>query len=654
MKRTLSLVLSAVLIFLLLPFPACAEKPASAENRIVLTIGDNATRSGSRYYEKLGMWQYMADLVGVEIRYSYMTDEEYDAGLASGDLPDIVATSKNLSRILENGVALNVDPYLEEYCPNFLQGEARLTYDVFKQLGDEEDGFYFFPAKIGYNGVGFSKETSTRGYVVRWDYYKELGYPPINNEDDYLKVLQQMHENHPFTEEGYPTYLYGTDNFTGYDTAFRSELSLDYWAPYRYQNNMFTNEVYDGYTDPAHSMWWACMEWHNKLYRAGKADGSYDLDLFTQTQEQFDAKCARGQYMGRHSVYRGLYSESVKKDPDTLTGYNIVPTAATTYYTNVYQLLGNGPGYMWFISANSPHKEEALKLFNYMCDPDCVRELTLGRQGETWDYDKDGVPRMNEYGQQQLDAYKAGSTDPDNFYQQWGSFDVMPSNWPLLRDNLTHPDGYSLDFATITREYEAATMTNNIARDICEHYGVKLPTDAFYNAGGLDFRNDCGEAISSCLSSLNRNQLRILSEADALLEDVMVDLILAETDEKWEAVRDDTVRKLVEMDEPAVFKAYQKKWDEAAAVIVPMVREIQIKNGVDPYTPEQYADYGNGAKQKLLIIEDDAKDSGAGSEEVSRTTEENTENSGDSLEEEPQTEEDNAEDSGAGSEVQEP
>ena len=53
MKRTLSLVLSAVLIFLLLPFPACAEKPASAENRIVLTIGDNSTRSGPRYKENL-------------------------------------------------------------------------------------------------------------------------------------------------------------------------------------------------------------------------------------------------------------------------------------------------------------------------------------------------------------------------------------------------------------------------------------------------------------------------------------------------------------------------------------------------------------------------------------------------------------------------
>ena len=49
-----------------------------------------------------------------------MTEEEYAAGLASGDLPDIVATQNDLSVILENGVALDVDPYLEEYVPNFL------------------------------------------------------------------------------------------------------------------------------------------------------------------------------------------------------------------------------------------------------------------------------------------------------------------------------------------------------------------------------------------------------------------------------------------------------------------------------------------------------------------------------------------------------
>ena len=603
MKRTMSLALSVLIALLLLPCSALAgeptaagdsaagEEPAGAEEKVVLTISDTTLRSGNRYNENMGLWQYLAELLGVEIRYSYITPESYAARLASGDLPDIVCTNKNLSTILENGVALNADPYLEEYCPNLLKGNTRITYDVFKQLENEGDGFYFFPAKIGYNGVGFDNETTARGYVVRWDYYKELGYPPINNEDDYLRVLLEMHENHPFTEEGYPTYLYGTDNFSGYETAFRKELSVDYWVPYKYQNNIFTNEVYDGYVDPAHSMWWASMAWENKLYRAGKDDGSYDMELFTQTLEQFNAKVARGQYMGLHASKSELYNNKIKTDPYTLAGYNTVPTATTNFYTNVYQLLGNGPGYMWFISANSPHKEEAMKLFNLMCDPDFLRELTLGRRGETWDYDADGVPRMNEYGQEQLDAYKAGSTDPDNYFVKWGSFDKMPSNWPMLRDNTTHPDGYSVDFATITRDYKKATMTNNISKDICEHYGVELPTDAFYKAGGLDFRNDCGEAISSCMSSLHRDQLNILAKADAILEDAQVDLILAETDEEFDAIRNEKIRELVELGEPEVFKAYQKMWNEAAEVIVPLVRQVQIENGIEPYTPEEYADH---------------------------------------------------------------
>ena len=169
-----------------------------------------------------------------------------------------------------------------------------------------------------------------------------------------------------------------------------------------------------------------------------------------------------------------------------------------------------------------------------------------------------------------------------------GSFDAFPNNWPILRDNMIHPDGYALDFITISREYAKANMTNNISLDICEHYGVELPSDAHYEAGGLDFRNDCGEAITSCMSSLDRDQLHTLAGADAILNDVWVDLTLAENDEEWDALQKETLRRLVELGEPEVFEAYQKQWDVAAAVIVPLVREAQIANGIEPYGPEQY------------------------------------------------------------------
>ena len=212
----------------------------------------------------------------------------------------------------------------------------------------------------------------------------------------------------------------------------------------------------------------------------------------------------------------------------------------------------------------------------------------MGRRGVTWDYDADGLPQMTEYGREQLDAFKTGTTDPDNYFAQWGSFNDLPNNWPILRENLMHPDGYPLDFATLTREYGKATMTNNLARDICAQYEVELPLDAFYKFGALDFRNDCGEAISSTISSMDRDQLHLLAEAEAILEDVRVDLILAETDEAFEAIREETIRKLIEMGEPEVFEAYRQKWDAAAAIVVPMVWQVQRENGIEPYAPGQY------------------------------------------------------------------
>ena len=43
-----------------------AEQPteAVAGDRVVLTIGDSSTRSGNRYNEELGLWQYLAELAG--------------------------------------------------------------------------------------------------------------------------------------------------------------------------------------------------------------------------------------------------------------------------------------------------------------------------------------------------------------------------------------------------------------------------------------------------------------------------------------------------------------------------------------------------------------------------------------------------------------
>ena len=583
MARVLALVLAVCMGLPLLPV---AVNTVKAEARVVLTIGDMDDRSSNRYDgdDQLGLWQYLEDQLGVEIKYVHLSEAEYEVALASGELPDIVATNNDISGIREAGAAMNVEPYLEEYVPNFLTGAPRLSYDVIKQLTPDNEGFYFFPSKIGYNGLGFSKEIYNRGYCVRWDYYKELGCPPINNAGDYLDVLIRMQANHPFTEEGWPTYLYGTDDFEGYATAFLTEYSMDYWTAYQYHNNIFTNEIFDGYVDVDHSIWWGAAQWQHRLYLAGRDSGAYDLELFTQTREEYDEKRRRGQYMGMPSSKSSLYEAAIKTDPETITGYCTLPTAAANYYTNVYQLLGNGSKYMWFISASSPHWEIALKLFNYMCDPTFVRECAVGQRGVTWDYDENGVPRMNEYGVAQM----AGERTQDNYFYRWNGPNALPNNWPMLRSNALHPDGWPLDFYTNNREYALSTMTDNVSRDMCEVYGVQLPSDAFYAAGGLDFRNDCGEAISACITDLNADQMGVISAADAILEAALIDLVFAESDEAFDAIRAEAIQKIVGLGEPEVFTAYRAKWNAAAEIIVPLVMEAQKANGIEPYTAVDY------------------------------------------------------------------
>ena len=115
LRKLLSLALSVILILTLLPCPV------SAEERVVLTIADTTERSGNRYNADLSMWQYLAEKVGVEIDFSYITPEEYESRLATGDLPDIVATCNNLSKIPENGVASDAFSVSGGICPKSAQ-----------------------------------------------------------------------------------------------------------------------------------------------------------------------------------------------------------------------------------------------------------------------------------------------------------------------------------------------------------------------------------------------------------------------------------------------------------------------------------------------------------------------------------------------------
>lgn len=120
-------------------------------------------------------------------------DTLYQTRSAAGDLGDLVLINTNNGRL--NDV---VSAGLVMDATDLMDGK-----DILKNYGDavtatntglSEDGMYAFPNSVSSDAATEASEglEPTFGPYIRWDYYKQLGYPEMNNLEDFLDVLEQM------------------------------------------------------------------------------------------------------------------------------------------------------------------------------------------------------------------------------------------------------------------------------------------------------------------------------------------------------------------------------------------------------------------------------------------------------------------------------
>ena len=110
---------------------------------------------------------------------------------------------------------------------------------------------------------------------IRWDYYKEMGYPKVTNLDELADVLIAMQKKHPTTDDGnkkmYATGFGVADLGSSPDTLGLpggSFLGLTA-AAIAVDLNDYTH-LYD-INDPKNSVM-TSAKFYNKLYRAGILD----------------------------------------------------------------------------------------------------------------------------------------------------------------------------------------------------------------------------------------------------------------------------------------------------------------------------------------------------------------------------------------------
>lgn len=556
MKKYLSLVLVLAMALTLL----CGTVAFGEGEKRVLTIGSQ-WGEGDEWFNGELFQKYLNE-INCEIQFTYYDSDPFAALLAGGDLPDIIIADSIMSNVMSNGLAMNIAPYLEEYAPNMLKGLAGEAMKLSSELmGDGEGGIYLIPPCVGIHNASTDETASgidlSRGYIVRWDYYKEIGCPPINSEEDYLNVLMQMQANHPTTEDGSPTYLWAfKSSDIGYRGAFiktEGSSGVNHWSLYQFKSDIMTNDVINGYLDTENGPYWIDMKWVNMIYRANP--DLLDMDAFTMTSDERDAKLAKGQYMGTKQGTSVLYKAEKEKNPDTIADYVVVPSENTTAYYNITMPLGNMPSRFLFVTKDCEQVDLALQFLNFIYDEDFCRQLYSGEQGVTWDYDENGVPKMTDEALADKAAGGLYWKDPsDGGAGYYGRITYLTGYNP----GVLHSDGYPMNLASVPES--AAKAMDPVQVDMCETYGVEFINDIF--DGMTDFRNDMGEAIAACMTEIPMDKLRVIEQCNDILEVGKATLAFCESEEEFNAAAEEICAELRATGIEEIFEWYQGEWDK--------------------------------------------------------------------------------------------
>ena len=256
---------------------------------------------------------------------------------------------------------------------------------------------------------GFGMDVAERGshrafmysWDIRWDLYKELGYPDITDLDSLLEVFKQMKEISPVDDLGNETYAASLwPDWDGDMVMYVKALATAYYG---------YDELGTGHYDPNTGNFIECLreddpsiegdapyiemlKFFNKLYR----EGLLDPNSLTQTYEEMAQKVRNS------GVFWGIFNyatSSVYNTDDHMAAgkmmYSRVPDEATPL---VYGLNSVGGNHVWTIGADTEYPELCLAILDYLATPQGAMAIWYGPRGLMWDYNEDGGIYFTELG----------------------------------------------------------------------------------------------------------------------------------------------------------------------------------------------------------------------------------------------------------------
>ena len=369
-------------------------------------------------------------------------DTLFDTRTAAGNLGDIIISNSDDGRakkLVKAGLLTDMTPYLKGM--KYIKQYSGATDALRKTIG-VKSGIYGVPGSVSASAPTKSSEGTepTFGPYIRWDYYKELGYPKIDNLEGLLPVLKDMQAK--AREENPGKKIYALSLFKDWDGNMMNNAKQP-TTFYGYDELGFVLAKADGsdyqsITD-SDGQYVRALRFFNKAKQAGLVDP----ESSTQNYDTMSSKFQNGLALFSFWPWLGQSAYNTTEHKAAGKGFMIAPVKDMKIFS--YGNTTNGNRSFIGIGSKAKNKQRLVKYINWLYSPEGVSAQgaqtggTAGVKGFTWQM-KDGQPELTKYGKKvMLDTAGAAKVPA-----KWGTGTykdgVSQLNYPAVLPNDINPE----------------------------------------------------------------------------------------------------------------------------------------------------------------------------------------------------------------------
>ncbi|WP_309120510.1 extracellular solute-binding protein [Paenibacillus sp.] len=405
----------------------------------------------------------LAEKLGVKIEYVEADENKFNVLLAGGELPDIVRADPNKfqKQLIEGNLIIPMDDLLASHGKDITANIGTVVEYGKKNWSNGTGKAYFLPPQVQPK-PGQSVAPITIGATIRWDWYKEIGAPPMDTMDQMLDAVEQIVKNHPKTDEGKP--VYGVSMWQDWGLWPYTITPLVFTKSSGATSDLTAAQVGDHnfisvLTDET-SNFWVAMDFFNKAHRRGLLDP----DSLTMKNNDYMAKATAGQIVVGPATW--AMGDFNAQHPEGDQGYIVVPAGKLAWTGGVNPLGWVDKSYS--ISKSSKNPEKAMEFLNYIFSYEGARTMYNGVEGTHWNM-VNGVPTLTE---ETLALKSAGGTE----FEKTGL--SLDRNIIGLGGDLVNPnDGQPVNLFNAGEALSKAATP--LEKDFAAHYGATYSGEVF-------------------------------------------------------------------------------------------------------------------------------------------------------------------------------